>query len=110
MSTTATNFLRSGDRLIPIGFDTTPSILAELLQRETRKIQEANDADDTIQSSLIARQYAAAIATVDISTKHTISASDRQCTNKHCPYRLYRRGKNGKQLIAGPVVFCTGCD
>ncbi len=115
MPTTATSFLRSGEALIPIGFDTAPSILAVLLQREARQIQEESGTDDTTPPPPITRQYAAAIATMDITPNRARTADPCQCheTVCHgCPLTVYHR--NGiQQPVADQTFcagFCTGCD
>lgn len=110
MLTAATNFLRSGENLIPIGLDTAPSILAVLLQREARRIQEAYDTDDTPLPP-ITRQYAAAIATADITPHHTwtghCQCSSSGCMPQHCPLNIHKGGKYGKRATTQPIR-CNG--
>lgn len=113
MSTPATGFLRSGDNLIPIGFDTAPSILTELLQQEARKTQEADDTDDAIQPPLIARQYAAAIATTDITPHHAWTdhcrCSSTGCMPQHCPMNIHKGGKYDKRATTQPILCAGDC-
>ncbi|MFZ2299581.1 MAG: hypothetical protein WAW00_00400 [Candidatus Moraniibacteriota bacterium] len=89
--------------MVPLDSETVPSILDVLLKRD----EEREELPRHHNIPPYTLKHAGAIATADVPTPRTTLTSEHQCTNRHCPYQPYTRGKDGRQVASGPIR-CTG--